>query len=369
MKKLKIRQNRQSNFELLRIIAMVMIVFFHFGMHSGFNFDTNSITIPRLWNQFIQIGGKLGVNLFVLISGYFLITSSKFKIAKVLKLWGQVFFYSIVIYAIFIVCGWESFNPKDFIKNMLPIIFEQWWFATSYFVLYLLSPFINVFLNHLDRETYKKMLIVMTICWCIIPTFTTMDFESNDLIWFFYLYSLAGYIKLNEQKFQAKNKTYFSIAFILILLNFLTVIIFDLIGLKIGFFGKHATYFYHMKRLPTLLISIFLLLAFKNTHIKQNKIINVISSATFGVYLIHDNNLVRPFLWKQVLNGEAFSNTIALIPYSIITVLMVYTVCTIIELIRIHVIEIHCMKLVEKLASRINTIINKFLNLDFIKNF
>lgn len=360
-------KTRQSNFELLRIIAMIMIVFFHFAMHSGFNFDTNSITITRLWIQFILMGGKIGVNVFVLISGYFLVSSSKFKISKVLKLWGQVFFYSVLIYGIFIAFGLETFNVKELIKNILPITFEQWWFASSYFVLYLLSPFINVFLTQLDRKTYKKMLMVMTICWCIIPTFTTTDFQSNDLIWFFYLYSLAGYIKLYEKNFTSKNKIYFSFTFAFILLNFLIVILFDLIGFKIGFFGKNATYFYNMKRLPTLLISIFLFLGFKNTKMKYHKTINLISSATFGVYLIHDNNLIRPFLWNNIFDGVALANTIALIPYSIVVVIIIYLVCTIIELLRIHMLEIHFMKIVEKIVSKINNVINKIMNLNFVK--
>ena len=62
---------RKSNFELLRIIAMIMIVFHHFAIFSESKFDINLITLNRLWNQFIRMGGKIGVNIFVLISGYF----------------------------------------------------------------------------------------------------------------------------------------------------------------------------------------------------------------------------------------------------------------------------------------------------------
>ena len=70
---------RQSNFELLRIVAMVMIVFHHFAVHGGFNFDSTTLSIPRFWFNFIIMGGKTGVNIFVLISGYFLIQSKSTK--------------------------------------------------------------------------------------------------------------------------------------------------------------------------------------------------------------------------------------------------------------------------------------------------
>lgn len=56
---------RQSNIELLRIIAMVMIVGHHFAVHGwegGFPYP--SISVNRLWIQFIQMGGKIGVNVF-----------------------------------------------------------------------------------------------------------------------------------------------------------------------------------------------------------------------------------------------------------------------------------------------------------------
>ncbi|KAA9302211.1 acyltransferase family protein [Aerococcus sanguinicola] len=65
---------RQTNIELLRIISIIMIIFHHFAVHGGFNWEATAITIPHFWYNFIVIGGKVGVNIFILISGYFLIT-------------------------------------------------------------------------------------------------------------------------------------------------------------------------------------------------------------------------------------------------------------------------------------------------------
>lgn len=98
---------RQSNIELLRIVAMLMIIAHHFVVHGGFEFSTDTITANRLWVQFIQMGGKIGVNIFVLISGYFLISTPTVKLEKVLKLWIQIFTYSFLIFIIFVICGGE----------------------------------------------------------------------------------------------------------------------------------------------------------------------------------------------------------------------------------------------------------------------
>ena len=82
-------KERNSSFELLRIIAMIMIIFHHLEVYGGFKFDPSNVTIPRLWCDFIVKGGKIGVNIFVLISGYFLIDNegTLFHFQKISKLW------------------------------------------------------------------------------------------------------------------------------------------------------------------------------------------------------------------------------------------------------------------------------------------
>ena len=49
-----------------------------------------------------------------------------------------------------------------------------------------------------------------------------------------------------------------------------------------------------------VLIAVELLNAFRKMKPFYNKWINVIASATFGVYLIHDNELVRPYIWNEI---------------------------------------------------------------------
>ena len=67
----KILRKRNSNFEILRIIAIIMIIMHHYAVHSGFLWN-NQITTNRIIINFFQMFGKLGVCLFIMISGYFL---------------------------------------------------------------------------------------------------------------------------------------------------------------------------------------------------------------------------------------------------------------------------------------------------------
>lgn len=174
---------RQSNIELLRIIAMILIIAHHYSFHGGFSFPPEPINLNRLWIQFILIGGKVGVDLFVLISGYFLVSQSSIKADKILKLWFQIFFYSITIFIIFTILGLRSFSIKEFVKHLAPVTFEQWWFASTYFVLYLLVPYINKLLRSFSQKQYVHFLAVILVLWSVIPTFTRHTFQSNSLLW------------------------------------------------------------------------------------------------------------------------------------------------------------------------------------------
>jgi len=345
---------RQSNIELLRILTMIAIVAHHFAVHGGFEYATESISLNRFWIQFLQVGGKIGVNVFILISGYFLISLEKAKIGKILKLWSQVFFYSIVLFVIFAVTKEKSFDVRSLIYHLLPITFRQWWFASSYFVLFLLVPYINTLLKSFNKRQYKGFLLLLFICWCIIPTLTYTSFEGNALLWFVFLYSVSGYIRLFGFKTNLSGLKLVAISLAGILLIFVSAIVFDILGTKIALFADNTTYFYGMNRIPTFVVALLLFVGFLNIQIKTSKVINTISAAMFGVYLIHDNEDVRVFIWNTLFNSSSYSENSMLILYSLLIILVVFICCTMIELLRIHLLEKNYLPIINKLAQVID---------------
>lgn len=100
-------KNRSSNFEILRIIAMIMIVAHHFSVHGGFEMYISSLQLNTIFLQFLQFGGKIGVNIFVLISGYFLINTDNIKVKKIIKLWISNFLlFKYYLFSFYII--WTS---------------------------------------------------------------------------------------------------------------------------------------------------------------------------------------------------------------------------------------------------------------------
>lgn len=357
----KLENHSKSNFELLRIISMILIVAHHFSVHGGFIYNSTTITINRLWIQFIQMGGKIGVNIFVIITGYFLVTMSSLKITKILMIWGQVFFYSVGIYLVFLGTGHIGLDIKELLKNMFPFIYQRWWFASTYIILYILSPFINKTLTNLSKKDYRFLVMIITVVTCIIPTFFIGSFEVSNFTWFVSLYIISGYIRIWEDSNRIKSRYYFGMAACIALLTYFSVVLFDILGLSSSFFSMHATYFYGQNILPIFLISLFLFLGFKNIEMGYSKTINTISSATFGVYLIHENYLIREWIWKVVFKNSCYADSPTLILYSLLVIIIVFGISTIIDIIRIHCFEKCYYKNVIKIDKYIQLKYYKFL--------
>ncbi len=116
---------RDSNLELFRIIAMLLIIAHHFVVNSGLMAAEGPIyKDPFSWRSlFLMVfgaWGKIGINCFVMITGYFMCTS-KITAKKFMKLFLEVMFYKIVIYSIFWHIGYEAFTLAGVLKVMIPI--------------------------------------------------------------------------------------------------------------------------------------------------------------------------------------------------------------------------------------------------------
>ena len=357
------QEQRQSNIELLRMIAMLLIVAHHFASHSGFDYPLEQISVNRLWVQFAVVGGKIGVNVFVLITGYFLVSQQTMKTSRLMKLWGQIFFYSVIFFLIFILFGKEPFGMIKLIWALAPVTFSRWWFASTYFVLYLLFPYINRLLVSFDKKQYMRFLTLLVLLWSVIPTLTGEYFQCNSLLWFMTLYAIAGYIRIFGCKIDLTGGKWIGLSLACFLLTFLSTVILDVLGTKIPFFGVRATFFYDpMQKLPALVIAVLMLLGFTKIKAGYSKWINTMASATFGVYLIHENEYVRQFLWKTLFPSAAYAESHLLIPYSVMAIVTVFVGCTIIELMRKYLIEIRMVSFIDRISLFIDHKINSLMS-------
>lgn len=353
-------KKRNSNIELLRIISIIFIVISHYSVHNGIINSNLNIGLNRFILE-ISTLGNIGVIIFILISGYFMIESKNIKLKKILRLIFQVQFYSIIIYTICTILGKIDFSFTNMIKSILPITFKEYWFATAYIVLYLISPFLNQYLNKIDITSYKKYIIFMIFWVSVLPTFTSQDFYSNEIFQFILFYSIGGYIR-KYGFFNKKEKLNNVILYGSFLLIILSVITIDLLSIKIPFLNTHSTYFFNRYSILAIAFSISLFNVFIKMPNQENKLINFISGGVFGVYLIHDNKYLRNILWNDIVKNKNFVTSNYLLIHLVITISIVIAICIVIELIRKYVIEKNVFKYLDKYLDKLENKIKKISN-------
>ena len=337
---------------------MFLIVISHYSVHGGFDLNSISLIFNKVLLQ-ISTLGNLGVNIFVLISSYFLV-SKKFDIKRIIRVILQVLFYSVVIYIIFMLFGGVEFSIKTLITNCLPIMFKNYWFATTYIVLCILSPFINKVIKELEKMDLQKLIIIMFILESVLPTITLQSFNVNSIIDFIFLYLIAAYIKLYFKdislKVNSKAKK--------VLIISVSILLFSVLGLNILVPKYYSFYiFLFLRNSPIMIfiaVCIFILFVNKTFY---NPFINTIAKFTFGVYLIHDNPFMRNYIWSDIFKTSQYANSSFLILHMFLTIIIIFVVCILIDYIRHICLDKSINSLSFKIEKIYLNLCNKFKKL------
>lgn len=336
---------RDSRFELLRAISILMIIFAHFSFHTNWTFGPkDSVFLVSLYHA-IWMGGKIGVNLFVLISGYFLI-NGRFKWKSLFKLWTTVYIYSILILIVAILGGIAKPNIKNIAVSIFPISFGYVsWFATAYVAMYLLSPFINTLIRHLSKRNFQSLLLILTFWFSIIRIFfhtEALGVGGNDVLWLLIIYCFGAYIKLYENDLKKiKKAPLLGILIVTIIVSWLTVFILDYLQIHYKISNNKQLSLRFLDGFSPLTLCAALLIFILILHAKPftKKPINVMASTAFGVYLIHDNWFITDWLWNKVVDGSRYEQSYWGIVYGLLCSVIIYLVCSAIELLRQYVFD------------------------------
>lgn len=153
-------KERLSNFELLRIVSILLIL----TMHSLSQVQVSELSTFNVFlSHVVSSIGNIGVSCFVLISGYFGI---KFKLQRFVQLAFLTTLYTVVVYLFqkgFVFNG-------GIVKAFLVVPLYENWFVSCYLLLTLFSPYLNDFVQKLSKIQYAKLLAVMIVCFCMLPT-------------------------------------------------------------------------------------------------------------------------------------------------------------------------------------------------------
>lgn len=337
-------KQRNSNLELYRIIVMLLIVCHHYVVNSEVSslMSADDLCARSIFFRIFGAWGKTGINCFVLITGYFLCMSS-INIRKYLKLYLQVKFYWITILLLFMIFGTATLNLKTLI-GILPFSTIGVSFTNAFMAFYLFIPFLNIVIRNMTKSQHVWLIAVLLFIYTVLGM--TGSVSYNYVSWFCTLYFISSYIRLYGLPHNESTSFWGWTTLAVLLTSICSIFVPVMIG-------RPATYYFvsDSNHICALLLAVSSFMWFKNLHIKQSKIINVIGASTFGVFLIHTRGSeMRHWLWYDLIDtgGHYYDQYYWL--YAIGCALAIFMVCSIIDIIRINTIEKWALSIVDRIV-------------------
>ena len=332
------KAGRNAAMEGLRLLSMLMIIAHHLVYYSALlNAEP---CVGRYFAQLVNVGGRLGVNLFVMIGAWYM-TDRAFKLERTARIWLQTFTTGVLaLIAVLLVWGKGSIQSlKDAVLGaLLPVSQGGYWFAGAYIMLTLMMPFLNILLDSVQRRGMDVLLGVMTFMMSALPTvFIGKTTYFSPIFWFVYLYLLVGRLKRWPLRGLARRGMllfWLGAAFV-----FGSTLVFERWGESSEFFKKNVNYFGNrLETLPVLAASLGLFLTFVRKRPFKNRWMEWMGKVCFGVYLIHDNALLRGHIWGEWVRAGGLARSAWFVPYALSAVCLVFIGCAAIETVRLQTV-------------------------------
>lgn len=285
-----LQSSRASNMELLRILSFLMVICIHVA---GVGLSLNAMPMDSLNWHFSNLANSMSrasVLCFVLITGYFM-SSNEGGILKSLKKIGYPFvIYGVVIYSSYLYKIPEAVpSLKGAVQSFLTsgTIYYHFWYVYVYLGLVLLSPFINIALSRLSKEQMRVLLITLYAITSILPSINQFAqgywvpdaLLSNRLLLFITLYIQGAYLKRYEVYITRGVSLFFYL-----MSSCLTAALTYLYSSSASTF---VSTFYDYSSVFVVFSAVSLFIFFMKWEIPYSRVINGISSKTYGGYLVH----------------------------------------------------------------------------------
>ena len=157
-------KNSERNYgiDLLRIVAVIMIVILHCFTQGGLLNNSISMSKQDCFNVFIVALVYAGVDIFALISGFVSYRKNlRVDYSRYIELWITVVFYSVLI--CLILCSiLPEYRFKDNILYMImPVSTNVYWYFTAFTGLYIIKPLINKGLESCTDNVLKCLFVLI----------------------------------------------------------------------------------------------------------------------------------------------------------------------------------------------------------------
>lgn len=331
---MKERAERQSNIELLRILATCMVIVLHYnGLGNGGFATVSDGSLNQLILVLFETISICAVNVFVITTGYFLCKTNTRDFLKPLGLVAQVVVFAVLFFSLV-----KLTLPGITIDHLFESLFSTNWYVYIFFALYLISPFINVMWDRLNLSGKRILLTFSIFLFSIYPTFidiirywsgrqlngsSTIGIEGSQagytIVNFVVLYLLGAAIRDNVSKTRERSKLI--TAYFICLCLIMAWAYAD--GMRAGK-NIYDTVAWNYSNPLVIAMAVIVFMLFKDIKIKNSKMINSLAGASFTVYILH----IR-FLGLFKIEQFAAGNPGLMLVHLVATVICIYLICTI----------------------------------------
>lgn len=288
---------RQSNIELLRIVAMLMVVGVHIDFASIGKPDASGLEALSdsrvVWQYAVESLTLLGVNLFTMISGYFGI---RLRLRTMVTFLAQCIFYSVLIYLFGVAAGIRPFNVGQFLTSFLVLSVDPLWYVPAYFLLCLLSPLLNAGIEALPKRDMRNLLLVLVAFTCWTGWYWGGHFNPTGytIMQLVVMYLIARYIGLyynNNVRAMWAGRHAWLLTAAGYAGIFLALVFMQLKWKAIAYNSPFA-----------IIASIGVFMLFARMHL-QSRAVNWIAKSAFAVYLIHQHPMLFGTKFKPLVQS------------------------------------------------------------------
>lgn len=331
---------RDSNLELLRIVLMLIVVAHHFACNSGALdvVDYSRFSFKLVFLQMFAVWGKMAINAFVLISGYFMCRSN-LTVKRYCKVLFEVVFYSWLVYLVFLVAGRETVSARRLFTQVTWVFGRaNNGFVSSFLWFYLFIPFYNSLIGALDRRRLGWLVCLLLLLFSGTSTFLLNTTMFNEVFWYMTLYFTAAYIRLYPFKWMDNVRTCAAVFLLAVVAAVGSVLLIDCAIVYRNFDRVFVTYFLADSNKPlAFAVAVAIFLLFKNLKFGNSRAINLVASTTFGVFCIHTaSDAMRHWLYFDVFDvqGHLGMGDMSFAGWCAGSVLSIFVVCSIVDLVR-----------------------------------
>lgn len=336
------KKERMANLEVLRCVAMMMVVVLHYLGKGGLLPDlTAPLSAQDTVAWLLEAFCIVAVNVYMMISGYFLCESS-FKLSRLLTLWLQLWLYSVGIGVLAAVTGitpTAEVSTHYYLTLLFPVTMGHYWFLTAYVFLYILLSFVGMGLRRMTKQQFQVALVLLFIAFCllksVLPFRLEEDSKGYDCIWYLCVFCVAAYLRRFGIPFLQKKSRALVLYLIGVLGTFGEAMLLHLFYLKTGSLELILKIPYEYNHIFPFLASIGLFCLFLDSRIqgKTGSVSVKIAPYTLGVYLLHENLGVR-YAWQPWLGSDRIDGVLPLLIQTVIAVIVVFALGIVVDVLR-----------------------------------